>query len=396
MNSKLSKNIQLIDRTSMVLSILMLTGGYDFLKILAVVVYPTSLLFLFLYWKKTIWTIVQEKFLWIYIGIIIVSFTWSADVGNSIYSILKLLGTLLIGISFAVRYHPKEQLKILGWAFGIAILLSFFYGLVLPDRGIMSGTGHLDGAWRGIYIQKNVLGRTMIMSATVFLLLSMESSQYRWLYCSFLILSFALIILSTSKGALVTMLTLFILFPLYRSLRWSYSWIIPFFSIVILSASSCIILLVSQLNIIFAVLGRDATLTGRTPLWGKVLAKIWERPWLGYGYGGFWTGWDGESADIWLTETWEPPHAHNGILDVWLALGLIGLVISAITFFSIFIRSIACLRSTKSPYGLWPLCYLTLLFLANVTESNMNPFSVYWGLSATLALSTHRKIMNSL
>lgn len=380
----------------MVLSILMLTGGFDFIKILAVVVYPTSLLFLFLYWKKTIWTLVQEKFLWIYIGIIILSFTWSADVGNSIYSILKLIGTLLIGISFAVRYHPKEQLKILAWAFGIAILLSFFYALVLPNQGIMSGTEDLDGAWKGIYPQKNILGRTMVMSTIVFLLLSIESSQYHWLYCSFLILSFALIILSTSKTALVIMLTLLMLFPLYRSLRWSYSWIIPFFSIVILSVSSCIIILVSQLDTIFTILGKDATLTGRLPLWELVIGKIKERPWLGYGYGGFWNGWNGESADILRYEVWEPPHAHNGILDIWLALGLIGLAISAITFFSIFIRSIVCLRSTKSAYGLWPLCYLTLLFLANVTESNMNPFSVYWALNMTLALSTHRKIMNHL
>ena len=38
------------------------------------------------------------------------------------------------------------------------------------------------------------------------------------------------------------------------------------------------------------------TLTGRTELWATVIEMIREHPWFGYGYSGFWLGWDGESA----------------------------------------------------------------------------------------------------
>ena len=392
------KLLPLIDRSSMVLSILMLTGGVEFIKILAVIAYPTSIGFLLLYWKKTIWTVIQEKWFWLYLGLIIVSLSWSVDLEVSLYSTLKLVGTLLIGISFAVRYHLKDQLNILAWTFGISAILSLVYGLVLPEQGIMAGSS-LQGAWSGIYGHKNVLGRMMVMSSMVFFLSAISSFQYRWLLRSFLALSIVLVILSTSKTALVVLITLLVLFPLYRALRWSYSLVIPFFSIVIIAVSIVCLLLVSRLDYIFAALGKDATLTGRIPLWELVITKIAERPWLGYGYDGFWSGSHGEANDIFLQLrlidlNWEAAHSHNGFLDMWLAFGLVGLVIATLTFFSILLRSLACIHSTNSAYGFWSLWYLTFLFLISVTESNMNSFAIYWAFNIAIAISTHRKVLN--
>lgn len=393
-----SKLLPFIDTSSMVLSILMLTGGIKFIKILAVIAYPTSIAFLFLYWKKTIWTIIQEKWFWLYLGAIVISLSWSIDRGVSLYSTLKLIGTLLIGISLAVRYHLKDQLKILAWTFGISALLSLVYGLVLPNQGIMAGT-NLQGSWSGIYSHKNVLGRMMVMSSMVFFLLSLEATAYRWLLRSFLALSIALVILSTSKTALLVLITLLLLFPLYRALRWSYTLIIPFVGVFIIATSTVCLLLVSQADYILAALGKDATLTGRVPLWELVIAKIGERPWLGYGYDAFWQGLHGEANDIFLQLSladinWQAHHSHNGFLDVWLAFGLFGVVIATLAFFSILLRSLACIRSTNSAYGFWPLWYLTLLFLVSVTESNMNSFAIYWAFNIAIAISTHQKILN--
>lgn len=389
MKIKLGQAIASLEKVSMVLSLLWLTGGID-IQFLAFIAYPTTVFFLIVRWKETLWKTIQEKFLWLFIGFLLISVVWAADFNESLYMSLKLIGTVLIGLSLGVRYSLKEQLQILAWAFGLAVILSLFYGIALPARGIMT-EGSLSGNWKGIYVHKNQLGRNMVLSTMVFMLQAMSCQRYRWLTYSGVFFSFVLIILSRSSTALLVVVTLLALLPLYRALRWSYSWLIPFFSVIILSIGSLSLLIVSQLDKFFGVFGKDTTLTGRIPLWEKVLAKIWEHPWLGYGYGGFWTKPNGEAADIWITETWEPGNSHNGLLDIWLSVGIVGVLLAILAFATIFLRSLKYLRLTKSSSGIWPLWLLTLIVLINTTESTLESRSIIWAFYSAIAISTHWK-----
>ena len=45
-------------------------------------------------------------------------------------------------------------------------------------------------------------------------------------------------------------------------------------------------------------LGKDSTLTGRTLIWGSLIISFLRSPVFGYGYEGFWTGMQGESANV--------------------------------------------------------------------------------------------------
>lgn len=392
MKLKLSQYIPLLEKFFTVLSVLWTTGGSD-TAFLALIAFPTTVFFLLVRWKETIWKLIQEYFFWIYIGFILISTIWAADFGESIYFNFKLIGTILIGISLGARYSTKEQLQISAWAFGIAIVLSIFYGLFLPAKGL-----HIDGAWagtwKGIYPHKNVMGRNMVFSTIIFFLQAKSCNQYKSLMWIGAFLSFTLVILSTSATSLVIVLTLLSLFPLYQALRWSYNWLIPVMSIVVFSSGVIILFFVSQLETILIVLGKDITLSGRIPLWELIINKINERPWFGYGYGGFWTGWNGESADIWRTQTWEPNGAHNGLLDIWLAVGIVGVILSAIVFITVFFRSLNYLRWTKSADGLWSLWFLTLLVLTNITESTFESRSIMWVFYSAVVISTHRKTIN--
>lgn len=389
MKIRLGETIASSEKVFMVSSLLWLTGGVD-IQFLAFIAYPTTVFFLIVRWKETLWKLIQEKFLWLFIGFMLMSVVWAADFNESLYMSLKLIGTVLIGLSLGVRYSVKEQLQILAWAFGLAVILSLFYGIALPAKGIMA-EGSLAGNWKGIYVHKNQLGRNMVLSTMVFVLQAMSCKRYHWLTYGGIFFSFVLIILSRSSTALLVVLTLLALLPLYRALRWSYSWLIPFFSVIILSIGSFSLLIVSQLEQFFGVFGKDVTLTGRIPLWGKVLGKIWERPWLGYGYGGFWTGSQGEAASIWITETWEPGNSHNGLLDIWLSMGIVGVLLAVLAFATIFLRSLRYLRLTRSSAGIWPLWLLTLIVLINTTESTLESRSINWAFYSAIAVSTHWK-----
>jgi O-antigen ligase len=58
------------------------------------------------------------------------------------------------------------------------------------------------------------------------------------------------------------------------------------------------------------------SMTGRTELWSFPIHKIFESPWVGYGYGC--------SRFIMMTSYYETIHAHNQLLNVALEMGLVG------------------------------------------------------------------------
>lgn len=147
-------------------------------------------------------------------------------------------------------------------------------------------------------------------------------------------------------------------------------------------------LLLHNTEFVLGVLGRDPTLTGRTGLWAAVLEMIRERPWLGYGYSAFWLGWEGKSAYIWTLYPWGPPHAHNGLLELWLNLGSLGILVFVLGFLMSFSRAIVWVRSTRTAEGFWPLAVLTYIALTNAAESTILSInSIYWILYVAVALS---------
>jgi O-antigen ligase len=73
--------------------------------------------------------------------------------------------------------------------------------------------------------------------------------------------------------------------------------------------------------------GRDATLTGRTGLWETLLQEP-INPLIGVGYASFWLG--ERLTRIWaMYPMTHPNEAHNGYLEVYLNLGLIGVCLIA-------------------------------------------------------------------
>jgi O-antigen ligase len=143
----------------------------------------------------------------------------------------------------------------------------------------------------------------------------------------------------------------------------------------------------SHSGAILGLLGRDTTLTGRSDIWDAVSSKIQERLWLGFGYGGFWTGEDGESASIWQIVGWQVPHAHNGFLDLTLDLGLIGLIVFVMGFGITLAKAINYARLTKTLEGLFPLVFLTFMILANLTETALIKPGIIWLFYVVVTLS---------
>jgi len=90
---------------------------------------------------------------------------------------------------------------------------------------------------------------------------------------------------------------------------------------------------------VFTALGRSDDLTGRESIWAAVLERASERPIVGWGFATPWVPWD-PAFDGWIIDHGETVmQAHNMWVDVYLQLGLIGLVLMGLTFLAAIWRS---------------------------------------------------------
>jgi O-antigen ligase len=133
--------------------------------------------------------------------------------------------------------------------------------------------------------------------------------------------------------------------------------------------------LLSATSMVLEASGRDATLTGRTGLWGTLLKEP-INPIVGTGYTSFWLG--ERLTKYWTMYPTSPPiQAHNGYLEVYLNLGLIGLFLLIGVLWSglrtIRNRFASTRRQPDTNYEktlkTFGLAYGTAYLLYNVTEA---------------------------
>ena len=135
----------------------------------------------------------------------------------------------------------------------------------------------------------------------------------------------------------------------------------------ILQASAGVATGKSPLSFIIETSGRDSTLTGRTDLWNDVFDIANRHPIFGVGYGSFWIG--DKANNLWERHIWKPSSAHNGYLDVYVELGVVGLFLLLLIIIISF-RNIATTFELDFEYGRLRLALFFAILLHNITESS--------------------------
>ncbi len=99
---------------------------------------------LILRWKRVLYLVSQNKSIsilsiLILVGLALISCLWAENFSTTLNRSIALFGTTLFGIYLGSRYPLERQLQLLGWAFGLMILLSMIFAVALPSIG----TGHI-------------------------------------------------------------------------------------------------------------------------------------------------------------------------------------------------------------------------------------------------------------
>ncbi len=349
-----------------------------------------SIVLIVLRWKQTLSVASRDLVLWILVILILLSYIWSDLPGYTSSIGREVLQMSIFALYFASRFSLKEQVRLVAWTFGIGSILTLIFALGFPSIGL-HGDDH-PGAWKGIYDYKNTLGSMMLIGSLAFFLLPVENPKRGSLKWLGLCLPLSVIILSTSKTAVVVCFLLAVTLIFYRSFRWQGKVSVIYLDLTILVVGIVGTFVLTNWTSLLDSMGKDPTLTGRTPMWAMIIKFIMQRPWLGYGRGAFWAPGTKYPAIVGgtLSSQFVAPHGHNGYLDFALDVGLIGLGLFLFCFILAFIRAMKRAYAAKSPEDIWPFAFLLFLALNNIMESYiLRLANVYWVLFMVTVLSVN-------
>jgi exopolysaccharide production protein ExoQ len=129
--------------------------------------------------------------------------------------------------------------------------------------------------------------------------------------------------------------------------------------------------------------GHEATIEGRGRLW-EILLQVDTNPIFGTGFESFWLG--ERLEKVWSQMKWRPSQAHNGYLEMYLNLGVVGLSI----FLGVIIATFRKIRLDligNFDWGRLQMCLLVAILAHNWTEAGFKGLSLTFFMFFLIAIS---------
>lgn len=351
------------------------------------------------------------------------SITWSFYPGASALGVTLTLVTTFIAVALTLCLPWPSLIRALGgaikWILASSIAFELWVALVVrgpllpffPDfdpagevpqafywsRGLLFSGGPIEG----IVANRNLLGMLALLGIIVFGAALAARSVRTAQGIGWLVVAAATLALTRSAtvilvGVVVVVALAFVIWARRvgpagrRRVYWTAAGVL----------TASVALLLVFWNALLGLFGKSEDLTGRFDIWSAVTGLAVERPWFGWGWVGYWTPWEEPFAGLAVRKGVEYLQAHNAWLDVWMQLGVVGLV----AFASIVIGAVwrswflavdqpmdASGRALPySPAALVPLLLLVALLGQSLAESRIL-VEGGWLLLIAIAWSTKRR-----
>ncbi|MEW6187421.1 MAG: O-antigen ligase family protein [Thermodesulfobacteriota bacterium] len=319
------------------------------------------------------------------LGFMFISISWSDIPFTSIKRWSRELIAVIMAFLLLTESDPRQAMQSI-LRRTIYILIPFSYILIhyYPHLGRMYGRWSGAQMWVGVTMQKNGLGRLCFFAAFFIIWTLIRRWRGR---DTFKVKG------QTRAEILVLIITMYLFFGLGTAGS-SASGQLTFFvgligllGLMILDKFKVQIGVVPLMVVIIAVIifgtyslfergstlgsfssvtntyNRDETLTGRTEIWEVTLPIAMQRPFVGFGVGGFWT----EE----YRNTLKHSDPHSGYLGTLLDFGFVGLLV-----FSVFLL-ISCGKAQKVmtedfDWGSLWFCILLMVVFHNMVETSLN------------------------
>jgi O-antigen ligase len=289
---------------------------------------------------------------------------------------------VMVLVILSERDWLAARKKILAWPAFVLLPLSILFIRYYPQLGRTFGQWDYVMSWTGVSSTKNGLGMISMIfglaSAWRFLDAFFDSemeNRAKVLIAHGTILAMAVYLLEMAHSA--TSLACFFLGcivlvvtswrPLARFPGVAH---ILVWSLLFISFSSLFLNIGSSF---VEDLGRNASLTGRTDVWNRVLTLV-KDPVFGTGFESFWVGprlAEMRALDPGLNQ------AHNGYLEIYLNLGWIGVTLFVILILTGYRNVISAFHRDPNPAKLG-IAYLVIALSYNFTEAGFKMMNPTW------------------
>jgi len=309
----------------------------------------------------------------------IASTAWSQDpVRSFLFGTLALAATVF-AFYLSIRFSGEQQMELFVFVGIIVLLSSITLAVFFPSIGVMQLDG--KGAWQGLFNHKNRCAMGMAFLLTPALFSGTPQALRRGLKWAYVMMTCFLVLMTQSRTGWIILLLLLLLVPVIQTFtRVSGRERLLIAIIFAAIAISLSLLIVENYAAMALALGKDTALSGRLPIWRALMTPIFKRPLLGFGYSAFWLGVKGESLNVVLTTGYRNlANAENGVLQMWLELGIVGVSIFLYTLVQACKNALVCLRPGAPDCVKWFSAILFLELLALVDGGKfMFPNSLDW------------------
>lgn len=299
--------------------------------------------------------------------------TWSIAPAISLRRIAQITIAVFVIFTVVTQLGYDRSLHMVRWCFAGVLLLCYLVLLIDPDKGIQLARTNVDpngvGAWRGVFIDKNMCGAFCAATISLFVFDARKLPQWlRWLVVAAAVFFLYKTASKTAMGVQAGAFAMGLLFTRYN----------PSYRIFHLPLALCIIAGIAffwrdMLHPFEQALYDPHAFTGRGPIWATLLSYLKENWLFGTGFSAFWAVPDSPAllhaeAD-WVRETVRV--GHNGYLDLWVTIGLPGLLLVLIANVVVPFARILGSRYTTSGQASLIASLIVFILGQNVTESTL-------------------------
>jgi O-antigen ligase len=295
-------------------------------------------------------------------------------VGDLIMALITLTeGAPLVGLFTVIRRTAIFYIP-------LSILVCRYF----PQYGrTQSKSWDVADSWIGLSTHKNALCAFLMMALMYFIWNMIRARREKtplvklpgpkWLSLDLVYTAMAFYLLfhkpSRSSTAIVSLCVgLLVSFLLARDKDKFWSWILRLGAGYAVLQILCLLLAGESFSeVLLEIQGKHANLTGRTEYWPVLIDMGLKNPILGTGYGAFWTQ-DLMNHFLEISIWGYLPESHNGYIETFVNLGLIGLALLLINIVAAW-KSAWRMLSTDFEYGRIRLMFLSAIVIHNFAEA---------------------------
>lgn len=282
-----------------------------------------------------------------FVGLAVLSIAWSFYPAASVLGVAITLATTFTAVALVLCVSWPRFVRSLGgaikWVLGLSIAFELWVALFVQEPLPPNFTDYGDDApmafyWsrdllfqggpiEGIVASRNLLGMIALLGLIVFGARLVDGSMRRAQGIGWLVVAGVVMVLTRSAtvilvGVIVLVALGFVLWARRvgpdrrRGVYWAAGGVLV----------ASVALLVAFWGALLDVFGKSEDLTGRLDIWSSVIGLALERPWFGWGWIGYWQPWVEPFDGLAVRNGVQYLQAHNAWLDVWMQLGIVGLI----------------------------------------------------------------------